>query len=52
MSINLDKSVNNDDASIGIRPDDIQISDSGSKTCKANIVESDMIIYSSLGSRI
>jgi len=51
-SINLDKSVNNDDASIGIRPDDIQISDSGSITCKANLVEylgSDMIIYSSLG---
>lgn len=51
-SINLNKSVNIDDASIGIRPDDIQISDSGSITCKANLVEylgSDMIIYSILG---
>ena len=51
-SINLDKSINLDDASIGIRPDDIQISDSGSISCKANLVEylgSDMIIYSSLG---
>ena len=50
-SINLDKSINIDDASIGIRPDDIQISDSGSITCRANLVEylgSDMIIYSSL----
>ena len=51
-SINLDKSINVDDASIGIRPDDIQISDSGSISCKANLVEylgSDMIIYSSIG---
>ena len=51
-SINLDKSINIDDASIGIRPDDIQISDSGSISCKAHLVEylgSDMIIYSSLG---
>ena len=51
-SINLDKSINVDDASIGIRPDDIQISDSGSIACKANLVEylgSDMIIYSSIG---
>ena len=51
-SINLDKSINLDDASIGIRPDDIQISDSGSISCKANLVEylgSDMIIYSSIG---
>lgn len=51
-SINLNKSINIDDASIGIRPDDIQISDSGSITCKANLVEylgSDMIIYSILG---
>jgi sn-glycerol 3-phosphate transport system ATP-binding protein len=53
-SINLDKSINVDDASIGIRPDDIQISDSGSISCKANLVEylgSDMIIYSSLGNQ-
>ena len=51
-SINLNKSINVDDASIGIRPDDIQISDSGSISCKANLVEylgSDMIIYSSMG---
>jgi ABC-type sugar transport system ATPase subunit len=51
-SITLDKSMNIDDASIGIRPDDIQISDSGSIFCKANLVEylgSDMIIYSSIG---
>ena len=51
-SININKSLNVDDASIGIRPDDIQISDSGSITCKANLVEylgSDMIIYSSIG---
>ena len=51
-SINLNKSINVDDASIGIRPDDIQISDSGSISCKANLVEylgSDMIIYSSIG---
>ena len=51
-SINLDKSINIDDASIGIRPDDIQISDRGLISCKANLVEylgSDMIIYSSIG---
>ena len=51
-SVNLEKSINVDDASIGIRPDDIQISDSGSISCKANLVEylgSDMIIYSSIG---
>ena len=51
-SISLDKSINVEDASIGIRPDDIQISDSGTISCKANLVEylgSDMIIYSSIG---
>jgi len=51
-SINLNKSINVNDACIGIRPDDIQISDSGSISCKANLVEylgSDMIIYSSIG---
>jgi sn-glycerol 3-phosphate transport system ATP-binding protein len=51
-SINLNKSITLEDASIGIRPDDIQISDSGSISCKANLVEylgSDMIIYSSIG---
>ena len=53
-SFNLNKSINIDDASIGIRPDDIQISDSGSISCKANLVEylgSDMIIYSSIGNQ-
>ena len=51
-SINLNKSINIENASIGIRPDDIQISNSGSISCKANLVEylgSDMIIYSSIG---
>lgn len=53
-SFNLNKSLNVEDASIGIRPDDMQISDSGSITCKANLVEylgSDMIIYSSIGNQ-
>ena len=53
-SFNLNKSFNVEDASIGIRPDDMQISDSGSITCKANLVEylgSDMIIYSSIGNQ-
>ena len=51
-SISLDKPINIGDASIGIRPDDIQISDSGSITCKVNLCEYlgfDMIIYSSIG---
>ena len=51
-TINLGKSININDASIGIRPDDIQILDSGTISCKANLVEylgSDMIIYSSIG---
>jgi sn-glycerol 3-phosphate transport system ATP-binding protein len=53
-SFNLNKSLNVEDASIGIRPDDMQISDIGSITCKANLVEylgSDMIIYSSIGNQ-
>jgi len=53
-TFNLNKSLNVEDASIGIRPDDMQISDSGSITCKANLVEylgSDMIIYSSIGNQ-
>jgi len=53
-SFNLNKSLNVEDASIGIRPDDMQISYSGSITCKANLVEylgSDMIIYSSIGNQ-
>jgi len=51
-SINLNKSINVDDASLGVRPDDILISNNGSISCKANLVEylgSDMIIYSSIG---
>ena len=50
--VNLDNSININDASIGIRPDDIQINDSGKFETKANLVEylgSDMIIYSSIG---
>jgi len=50
-SINLNKSITLEDASVGIRPDDIQISDIGSISCIANLVEylgSDMIIYSSI----
>ncbi len=49
--INLNKSITLEDASVGIRPDDIKISDIGSISCKANLVEylgSDMIIYSSI----
>ena len=50
--VNLDNLININDASIGIRPDDIQITDRGKFESKANIVEylgSDMIIYSSIG---
>lgn len=50
--VNLDNLININDASIGIRPDDIQITDSGKFESKANLVEylgSDMIIYSSIG---
>ena len=50
--VNLDNLKNINDASIGIRPDDIQITDSGKFESKANLVEylgSDMIIYSSIG---
>ena len=50
--INLDKSINLEDASIGIRPDDIQIIDNGQYCSVANLVEylgSEMIIYSSIG---
>ena len=50
--INLDKSINIEDASIGVRPDDIQIIDNGQHSSVANLVEylgSEMIIYSSIG---
>ena len=50
--INLNRSISVEDASLGIRPDDIHLSENGSITCKANLVEylgSDMIIYSNIG---
>ena len=49
---NLNNSTNLDDATLGIRPDDILISDNGKHSCVANLVEylgSDMIIYSKIG---
>lgn len=52
--INLDKSINIQDASIGIRPDDIQINQNGKFETKAVLVEylgSDMIIYSSINNQ-
>jgi sn-glycerol 3-phosphate transport system ATP-binding protein len=52
MKINLNNSTNIDDATLGIRPDDILISDNGKHSCVANLVEylgSDMIIYSKIG---
>ena len=52
IKINLNNSKNIEDASLGIRPDDILISDNGQHTCVANLVEylgSDMIIYSKIG---
>ena len=52
IKINLNNSKNIEDASLGIRPDDILISDNGHNTCVANLVEylgSDMIIYSKIG---
>ena len=47
--IKLDNNINIADAYIGIRPDDILVSDNGEYKSKANLVEylgSDMIIYS------
>jgi sn-glycerol 3-phosphate transport system ATP-binding protein len=52
--INLENSINIQDASIGVRPDDIQVNQNGKFETKANLVEylgSDMIIYSSIGSQ-
>ena len=50
--INLDKSINIEDACIGVRADDIQIGENGQYNSVANLVEylgSEMIIYSSIG---
>ena len=52
--INLDKSINIEDACIGVRPDDIQISEHGQYSSVANLVEylgSEMIIYSTIGNQ-
>ena len=52
MQINLNNSLNIQDACIGVRPDDILISEQGEYSSSANLVEylgSDMIIYSSVG---
>ncbi|MDC0968170.1 sn-glycerol-3-phosphate ABC transporter ATP-binding protein UgpC [Alphaproteobacteria bacterium] len=52
--INLENSINIQDASIGVRPDDIQVNQNGMFETKANLVEylgSDMIIYSSIGNQ-
>ena len=53
-TINLDKSISINDACLGVRPDDIIISQNGKYNSVANLVEylgSDMIIYSKLGSQ-
>ena len=52
--INIENSINIQDASIGVRPDDIQVNQNGKFETKANLVEylgSDMIIYSSIGNQ-
>ena len=52
VHINLENSINIQDASIGVRPDDIQVNQNGKFETKANLVEylgSDMIIYSTIG---
>ncbi|MDB3973496.1 sn-glycerol-3-phosphate ABC transporter ATP-binding protein UgpC [Alphaproteobacteria bacterium] len=52
--INLENSINIQDASIGVRPDDIQVNQNGKFETKANLVEylgSDMIIYSNIGNQ-
>ena len=54
VHINLENSINIQDASIGVRPDDIQVKQNGKFETKANLVEylgSDMIIYSSIGNQ-
>ena len=53
-SLPLGGSMNIDQASLGVRPDDIIIDNNGQFSTKANIVEylgSDMIVYASLGSQ-
>ena len=52
IQINLDNTLNIEDACVGVRPDDILISNNGEYSSSANLVEylgSDMIIYSSIG---
>ena len=52
IQIKLNNILNIEDACVGIRPDDILISDKGKYSSLANLVEylgSDMIIYSSIG---
>ncbi len=52
IQIKLNNTLNIEDACVGIRPDDILISDKGEYSSLANLVEylgSDMIIYSSIG---
>ena len=52
--INLDKSINIEDACIGVRPDDIQIGENGQYNSVANLVEylgSEMIVYSTIGNQ-
>ena len=52
--IKLDNNLNIENASIGIRPDDIQINENGQYSSIANLVEylgSDMIIYSNIGNQ-
>ena len=54
VHINLENSINIQDDSIGVRPDDIQVNQNGKFETKANLVEylgSDMIIYSSIGNQ-
>ena len=52
IQINLNNTLNIEDACVGVRPDDILISSNGEYSSLANLVEylgSDMIIYSSIG---
>ena len=54
MQINLNNSLYIQDACIGVRPDDILVTDQGKYSSSANLVEylgSDMIIYSSIGNQ-
>ena len=52
IQINLNNTLNIEDACVGVRPDDILISSNGEYSSSAHLVEylgSDMIIYSSIG---